>query len=100
ELLLAALQSQPIDRSARGGARPRQPVDASDEFEVFAYRQVFIEAEALRHIADARLDLVGFLADVVAEAGAGPLVRRQKPAQHADCGRFARSVGPKEAVDR
>ena len=58
-----------------------------------------IEAEALRHVADVALDLVGLGADVVAEAGAGALVRREQAAQHADGRGLAGAVGAEEAVD-
>ena len=77
ELLLAAGQSQPLDRRARGGDRLCDAVDAGDEFHILAHRKVFIKAEALRHVADLQLDLVGLGADVVAEAGAGAFVGRQ-----------------------
>ena len=74
-------------------------VDAGDEFQILAHRKVFIEAEALRHVADLQLDLVGLGADVVAEAGAGAFVGRQQPAQHADGRGLAGAVGPEEAVN-
>ena len=51
-------------------ARLRHAIDARDEFEILADRQILIEAEALRHVADIALDLVGLGEDVVAEAGA------------------------------
>ena len=77
----------------------RHAVDAGDEVEVLADRQVFPEREALRHVADAALDLAALLADVVAEAGAGAGVRRQQPAHDADRGRLAAAVGAEEAED-
>ena len=70
ELLLAAGQAEPLDRRARGGNRLCDAVDARDEFQILAHRKILIEAEALRHVADLALDLVGLGADVVAEAGA------------------------------
>ena len=100
ELLLAAGQAEPFDGGARCGDRLRDAVDAADELEILAHRQVLIQAEALRHVADLALDLVGLGADVVAEAGAGAFIRRQQAAQHADRGRLAGAVRAEEAVDR
>ena len=37
----------------------RQGVEARDEIEVLADRQVLVEGEALRHVADLALDRVG-----------------------------------------
>src|SRR5262249_33625963 len=84
DLLLAALQAEPRNHRARRAARVGKPIDAGDELEVLPHRQVLVQAEALRHVADADLDLVGLGADVVTEAGAVPFVRREQPAQHAD----------------
>ncbi len=100
DLLLAAGEAEPLDRRARGGDRLVDAVDAGDEFQVLAHRKVLIQAEALGHVADLALDLVGFGEDVVAEAGAGPLVGRQQPAQHADGGGLAGAVRSQEAVNR
>ena len=86
-----------IARAAAHGVG--DPVEARDEFQVLAHREILVEAEALRHVADMALDLVGFGADVVAETGAAALVRGQQPAQHADGGGLARAVGAEEAVD-
>ena len=59
ELLLAAGQPEPLDRLARGAARIGHAIDARDEFQILADREVLVEAEALRHVADLALDLVG-----------------------------------------
>ncbi len=88
------------DHVACRAARIAQAVEPRDEFEVLAHREILIQAEALRHVADLALDLVGVAADVVAEAGALAAVRRQQAAQHADGGGLAGAVGPEEAVDR
>ena len=100
ELILAAGQAKPLDGGARRCSRLRDAVDAADELEILAHRQVLIQAEALRHVSDLQLDLVGLGADVVAKAGAGAFIRRQQPAQHADGGRLAGAVRAEEAVDR
>src|SRR5262249_16911495 len=74
-------------------------VEARDEFQVFAHREILVEAEALRHVAHVALDLVRLGADVVAEAGAVAFVRGEQPAQHPDGRGLARPVGTEEAVD-
>jgi hypothetical protein len=71
------LQTKPRDHRLGCGCRPRQAVDAGDEFEILAHRQVIVEAEALRHVADAGFDLGRVGADVVTETRAAALVRRQ-----------------------
>ena len=100
ELLLAAFQAEPLDHVARGAARVAHAVEPRDEFQVLAHRKILIQAEALRHVADLALDLVGVAADVVAEAGALAAVGRQQAAEHADGGGLAGAVGAEEAVDR
>src|SRR5262249_4339136 len=99
QLVLAALEAEALDD--RLGARRQRPdaVHAADEFEVLAHRQVLVEAEALRHVADAPLDLGGLRADVEAEALARAGIRREQAAEHADRRRLAAAVGPEEAED-
>src|SRR5262249_3193127 len=96
-LLLAALQAEPLDHRFGRGGGARNAVDARDEFKIFAHREVVVEAETLRHIADAIFDLRGLGADVVTETGAAALVGRQQPAQHTDGGGLAGAVRPEEA---
>src|SRR5262245_12078359 len=74
-------------------------IDPSDEFQVLAYREVLVEAETLRHIADLALDLVGLGANVVTKAGSRSLIRSEQTAQHTNGGRLARPVWAQEAVD-
>ena len=100
ELFLAALKADAVDHVARGPAGIGQAVEPRDEFEVLPHRKVLVQAEALRHVADLALDLVGVAADVVAETGALAAIRRQQAAQHADGRGLAGSVGAEEAVDR
>jgi len=77
KLLFAPLKPEPVDHVARGASRIAHAIEPCDEFQVFAHRQVLVQAEALRHVADLALDLVGVAADVVTEAGAVAAVRRQ-----------------------
>jgi len=100
KLLLAALQSKTLNHVARRALRIGYAIEPRDEFEILPHRQILIEAEALRHVADMPLDLVGVPADVVAEASALAAVGRQQAAQHADGRRLARTIRPEEAIDR
>ncbi len=99
QLALAALQAQPLDGGARLPGGVGEAVDAGDELQVLQDRQVLVEREALRHVADVVLDLLALGADVVAERRAAAAVGRQQPAQHAQGGGLAGAVGAEEAVD-
>jgi len=94
DLLLAALQTEPLDHRLGGGFRPRQAVNAGDEFEILPHRQVLVEAEALGHVADAGFDFRRLGADVEAEAGTAAAIGREQPAEHADGRGLAGAVGP------
>ena len=88
-----------ISRAALG--RLRQAVDARDELQVLAHRKILIEAEALRHVADLALDLVGLGADVVAETGAAcPESGVSRPHSMRIVVVLPEPFGPEEAVDR
>src|SRR5581483_2033388 len=67
QLLLAALKTEPLDGAARLPDRVGEAVDAGDELEVLEDRQVLVEAETLRHVADVALELLVVLADVVTQ---------------------------------
>src|SRR5262249_51113002 len=100
ELRLATLEPEPLNHRARRRRRIGDPVEARDEFQVLAHREIFVEAEALRHVADVALDLVRLPADVIAEAGAVAFVGGEQAAQHSDCGALARAIWTREAVAR
>src|SRR5690606_1845553 len=72
DLLLPALEADALDGRARRLRRIPNAVDTRDEFEILAHRKILIEAEALRHIADAPLDLFRLGDDVVAKTGSLP----------------------------
>ena len=59
ELLLALDEAEPLERAVDRFAPPRQLEQARDEVEVLADRQVVVEAELLRHVADLALDRGG-----------------------------------------
>src|SRR5262249_56664598 len=84
ELRLATLESEPLDHRARCCRRVGHTVEACDEFQVLAHREILVEAETLRHVAHVALDLVRLGADVVTETGALAFVRGERPAQHPD----------------
>ena len=99
QLRLAALQSQPLDRGARGTGGVAQAEDARDEFEILADGQILIKREALRHVANAALDLPALGQNVMAEAGSLAAVGRQQTAKHADGRRLARAVRPQKTIN-
>src|SRR6266436_8195087 len=99
KLRLATLESEPLDHRTRRRRRVGNTIEACDEFQVLAHREILVEAEALRHVAHAALDLVCLGADVIAEAGAVTFVRREQPAQHPDGRGLARAVRTQEAID-
>ena len=70
--------------------------DAGDEIEILEDREVVVQTEALRHIADFAADFVRLANDVVADALSGAGVGDEQPAQHADGRRLAAAVGARE----
>ena len=78
---------------------PVESVGAGPEAQVLLDREVPVEREALRHVADVTLDLSGLLGDVEAEQVRGTRGRREQPAQHPDGGGLAGAVGAEEAED-
>jgi hypothetical protein len=108
ELLLHAPRQ--LSGRTRGEARhvghfqhPRKPlaplfhryaVEVGIKVEVFLHAQVFVKAEALRHVADAVLHGLGTAAYVLAQNLQGPGVGPQQPRHHPHQGRLARAVRP------
>ncbi|GFF06678.1 hypothetical protein SM139_1808 [Stenotrophomonas maltophilia] len=81
------------------GLRTRQVLDGGEEFQVLAHRKVFIQREALGHVADAPAQCLGLLRHGQAEHLDLAGTRFQQAAQHADGGRLARPVRAQEAID-
>ena len=79
--------------------RSRNLVEPRDELQVLGDRQIAVEAEALRHVADLQADARGVAQQVEAETGAAAAVRAQQAAQHADRGGLAAAVAAEEAAD-
>ena len=80
------------------GLRTRQVLDGGEELQVFAYRQVFIQREALGHVADAPAQCLGLLRYRQAQYLDLPRAGFQQAAQHADGGRLSGSIGAQEAI--
>src|SRR5262249_38222680 len=99
ELLLAALEPEPLDHLARRPQRIGNAIETRHELQIFADGEVLIEAEALGHVADVALDLIGVTADVVAEAGRAPPLRRGQAAPQSAGRGLGPAVGAGKAVD-
>src|SRR6185437_599712 len=93
-------KAEALDHLARGAPGIVDAIEPRHELQILAHREVLIQREALRHVADLALDLVGIAPDVIAEAGTLAAIRRQQSAEHADGRGLAAAVGPEEAVDR
>ena len=65
---------------------------------MYAIRSYYVEAKALRHVADARLDLGRLGEQVVAETHPVPRIGLQQTAEHADEGGLAAAVRPQKIV--
>src|SRR6185312_11329271 len=74
-------------------------VEPGDELQVLGNRQVAVEAEALRHVADLQADARSVVQQVHAETRSAAAVRAQQAAQHADRGGLAAAVAAEEAAD-
>ncbi len=93
------LQPHALHDAAHRLAAVLHLVNAGDEIEVLEYGEIFVEAEALGHVADLAADRQCLMCDVQAQAGAAAAVGRQQTAQHADGGGLAAAVGTEEAAD-
>lgn len=86
---------QPFD--ALFALRPGHAEHISEEVQVFINGQVTVQAENLRHIADAVLDLFGISAGIVAVNGSRTGVGVEDGSQQAQRGRFTRTVRPHQS---
>jgi hypothetical protein len=89
------------DRELEPLLEPRalHPIDAAEEVQVLHDREIAIERELLRHVADMLAHTLGKSRDVVACDGRLAVARPQKAAQDSDGRRLARAVGAEEADD-
>src|SRR2546428_843763 len=84
---------------ARAELRLRQAVEARREAQVLLDRQVAVEAEGLRAVADARLERRHVAAQIVAEDGRLAGLDLAEPCQRAQERRLPGAVGPDDAHD-
>src|SRR5467141_2175851 len=80
-------------------ARGLQAVDAAIELQVFRDGQIVVEAEVLRHVADALAHGFRFGPHVETFDPGRSSTERQKSREHFDDGGFSAAVGPEEAKD-
>src|SRR5690606_19581085 len=99
ELVLPIGQSESVERPVDIVAPRRELVEPRDEVEVLPDREVLVEREALRHVADLALDQVGLGPDIVAEHLAAAGIGAEQAADHPDRGRLAGTVRAEEADD-
>src|SRR5262245_5011219 len=99
KLILPLDEAESFQRAIDLLADRLQPIEPRHEFEILPDRQVLIEGEALRHVANLELDTVALGDDVEPKAGALPRVRFQQSAQHADGRGLAAAIRPEEAYD-
>ena len=99
ELVAPRRQAKLLERAVDMLGDRLQLVEPRHEFQVLGDRQILVERELLRHVADFALDLQALGPDIVAEHRALALVGRQQAAQHADGRRLARAVRAEEADD-
>ena len=93
------VEAETLERRVDGAAEVRQSVEPRDEFEVLADRQVLVEGEALRHVADVALDLLRLASGCRSRGRCPAAVGPEQPADHADRRRLAGAVRPEEADD-
>src|SRR5205814_783026 len=76
-----------------------EAVDPGDEGEILLDRQVFVEGEALGHVAGLTFDRFGFAREFEAEHLARATVGGEEAAEHAQGRRLPRAVWAEEAGD-
>src|SRR5258706_1365070 len=94
DLVPAPLEPASLEhlRDASAAPRMRNAVNSSIKCEVFLHAQVFVQAEALSHVADALLHALGVLGDVEADDPTASARRIENAAQHANLGRLPGTV--------
>ncbi len=80
------------------GLCARQVLDGGEELQVLAHRQIFVQREALGHVADASAQRFGLLGNRQPQHLDLPCAGFQQAAQHADGGRLARPVRAQKTV--
>jgi hypothetical protein len=78
---------------------PRRCVQVAEEIEVLRDGQILIEAEALRHVADAGMSPRGIHRHVMAKDGDAARSRAQQACDQPQQGRLAGAIRPDQASD-
>ena len=101
QLLAAVAEMVTLDHlvHALHGELARQIVHGGEKLQVLLHRQVFVQRELLRHVADALLQRLGLFGNAQAQHFHFARARRQQAAEHAQRGGFARTIGAEEAID-
>src|SRR5712671_1990744 len=92
-------ETELADRGLDRRVRIPQPVYRSAEPEVFEYRELSIERQALRHVTNLLADMCSIPQKVEPEHMPTPSVRLQDPGEYAKCGGFAAAIRTDKAAD-
>ncbi len=84
-------------RRALRGHLSREAVHAAEEPQVLSHREIVVEAEPLRHVADPPLHPLRVLSDVDPEHRGDACAGRQQPHEHPDRGGFSGAIAAEEA---
>ena len=99
ELVLARGQAEPVQRLGHCLLDRVELVEPRHEGQVLGDGQVFVEGEALRHVADLALYRGALGADIEPEHRALPGIGLEQAADHPDRRGLARAVGAEETDD-
>ena len=77
---------------------PRQALEAAEEAQVLARREIRVDGQVLRHVADGRLGIGGPDVDRPSVHDDLATVSTEQPADHRDRRRLAGAVGAQQAV--
>src|SRR5262249_9608500 len=99
ELAAPLCKAETLDGGIDRAAALVHRVHACDEIQVFLDAQVFVEAEALSHVADLTLDQSRLSAQIESETTSLSGVRSEEAAQHADGRGLAAPVRAEESED-
>ncbi len=99
ELLAALHHAKAFQAFFDGGLALRNFVKPRDEIQILLDAQILVEAEPLRHVADALFDLGALCAKIQTEAASLAAVGLEQTAEHPQKSRLAAAVRAEEAVN-
>src|SRR5215470_4576005 len=99
ELIAAIREAHAVHDALHRILRTWHLVDAGNKLQVLQHREIFIEAELLRHVTDFTANPQRFSENIEAKAGAMATIGGEKAAEHANSGRLSTAVGPEKAAD-